>query len=87
MTHHLLRIYYYDQAGDEATAALLRMIGGQGEVARELAYRLFHTSERMKWSEEAQGYNSLVLGWLEIQRLAREGGTTEPTQTQMFEQE
>ena len=72
MTHHLLRLYHLEKAGDEATAALLRKIGSQGEVARELAYRLHNISERKKWSQEAQGYNALVLGWPEIARLARE---------------
>ncbi|ALC12685.1 DUF1156 domain-containing protein [Sphingopyxis sp. 113P3] len=72
MTHHLLRLYHFDKAGDEATAALLRKLGNQGEVARELAYRLHNISERKKWSQEAQGYNALVLGWPEIARLARE---------------
>ena len=72
MTHHLLRLYHFEKAGDEATAALLRKIGSQGEVARELAYRLHNISERKKWSREAQGYNALVLGWPEIARLARE---------------
>lgn len=72
MTHHLLRLYHFDKAGDKATAALLRKLGNQGEVARELAYRLHNISERKKWSQEAQGYNALVLGWPEIARLARE---------------
>ena len=72
MTHHLLRLYHFEKAGDEATAALLGKIGSQGEVARELAYRLHNISERRKWSQEAQGYNALVLGWPEIARLSRE---------------
>lgn len=78
MTHHLLRLYHFEKAGDEATAALLRKIGSQGEVARELAYRLHNISERKKWSQEAQGYNALVLGWPEIARLAREMPGTAP---------
>ena len=72
MTHHLLRLYHFEEAGDEATGTMLRRIGSEGEVARELAYRLHNISERMKWSREAQGYNALVLGWPEIARLARE---------------
>ncbi len=72
MTHHLLRIYHYEQAGDEATAALLRKLGSDGDVARELAYRLFNISEKKKLSQEAQGYNALVLGWPEIARIARQ---------------
>ena len=72
MTHHLLRIYHYEKAGDEATAALLRRLGSESDLARELAYRLFKSSERKKLSQEAQGYNALVLGWPEVARLARE---------------
>jgi putative DNA methylase len=78
MTHHLLRLYHSEKAGDEVTATLLRKIGSQGEVARELAYRLHNISERKKWSQEAQGYNALVLGWPEIARLAREMPGTAP---------
>jgi putative DNA methylase len=72
MTHHLLRIYHHEQAGDEATAALLRKLGSAGDVARELAYRLFNIAEKKKLSQEAQGYNALVLGWPEIARIARQ---------------
>lgn len=83
MTHHLLRLYHVEKAGDEATAALLRKIGSQGEVSRELAYRLHNISERKRWSQEAQGYNALVLGWPEIARLAREMPVTaSPTPSQ-----
>ena len=87
MTHHLLRLYHFDKAGAEATAALLRKLGNQGEVARELAYRLHNISERKKWSQEAQGYNALVLGWPEIARLAREmpePAAETPTQGNLF---
>ncbi|MFN4074011.1 MAG: DUF1156 domain-containing protein, partial [Thermus sp.] len=70
-THHLLRVYWHEKAGDQATAALLRKLGAQGDLARELAYRLYNVCERKKWSQEAQGYNALVLGWPELARLAR----------------
>lgn len=72
MTHHLLRLYHYEKAGDENTAKLLAKLGVQGEIARELAYRLHNISERKKWTQDALGYNALVLGWPEIARLARE---------------
>ena len=74
MTHHLLRVYYHEKAGDVATAELLRKLGSQGELARELAYRLFRLAEKRGRSQEAQAYNALVLGWPEIARLAREAG-------------
>jgi putative DNA methylase len=71
LAHHLLRVYYYEKKGDEATAELLRKVGARGELARDLAYRLFDLSERKNRSQEAQAYNALVLGWPEIARLAR----------------
>jgi putative DNA methylase len=72
MTHHLLRVYVHEKAGDAATAELLRKLGSQGEIARDLAYRLFSLCEKKKRSQEAQAYNALVLGWPEIARLAHE---------------
>jgi putative DNA methylase len=84
MTHHLLRVYYHEKAGDEATAGLLRKIGTKGEIARDLAYRLFNVCEKKKWSQEAQAYNALVLGWPEIARLARENRRGEPQQESLL---
>ncbi|WP_174502311.1 DUF1156 domain-containing protein [Acidiphilium sp. C61] len=85
MTHHLLRLYHHLGAGDEATAALLRQLGSNGDAARDLAYRLFKLSEKKKLSQEAVGYNALVLGWPEIARLAREErAVPSPTQPDMF---
>jgi putative DNA methylase len=49
---------------------LLRKIGGAGEAARELAYRLYVICERKKWAKEALAYNALVVAWPEIARLA-----------------
>lgn len=77
ITHHLVRVYFHEKAGDEATAALLRKVGSRGGVARDLAYRLFDVCEKKKRSQEAQAYNALVLGWPEVARLALQGPTTE----------
>jgi hypothetical protein len=41
-----------------------------GEIARDLAYRLYSVCERKGWTEEAIAYNSLVVAWPEITRLA-----------------
>mgnify|MGYP001591105945 CR=1 FL=1 len=84
MTHHLLRVYYHEKAGDETTAELLRKMGANGEIARDLAYRRFNVCEKKKWSQEAQAYNALVLGWPEIARLARESRRAEPQQAGLF---
>ncbi len=70
-THHLLRLYWYEKAGEKATAALLHRLGPQGELARELAYRLFNIAERKGRSQDAQAYNALVMGWPELSHLAQ----------------
>jgi putative DNA methylase len=87
MTHHLLRLYFHEKAGDVTTAELLRKLGNNGDVARDLAYRLFNVCEKKKLSQEAQAYNALVLGWPEIARLAREAAKPKLSQTELFNQE
>jgi putative DNA methylase len=87
MTHHLLRLYHHLGAGDQTTSMLLQSFGGAGEVARDLAYRQFKVCEKRKLSQEALGYNALVLGWPEIARLARSSAVTpaqQPAQSDMF---
>ena len=71
MTHQLLRVYYHEKKGDEATAALLRKLGAKADVARDLAYKLFTLSEKRKRSAEAQAYNAMVLGWPELAKMAQ----------------
>ena len=68
VTQHL--IHALEKKGEEGAAALLRRAGEQGEVARDLAYRLYSTCERKKWASEALAYNSLVIAWPQIARLA-----------------
>jgi putative DNA methylase len=87
MTHQLLRLYYHEKAGDIETADLLRRLGGNSDIVRDLAYRLFNVCEKKKRSQEAQAYNALVLGWPEIIRLARDGAKSQPSQTQLFDRE
>ncbi len=57
--------------GESRAAVLLRKVRGTGEIARELSYRLYTICERKKWVEEAQAYNSLVVAWPEITKLAQ----------------
>jgi len=72
-TQHLMRAL--DQHGESGAADLLRKLGGAvGEMARELSYRLYKTCEKKGWTSEAIAYNSLVLAWPELTRLAQ----TEP---------
>jgi putative DNA methylase len=72
VTHHLVRALA--DGGEAAAAELLRKVGSSyGDLARDLAYRLFNTCERKKWSQEARGYNELVVAWPEIQRISGQG--------------
>jgi putative DNA methylase len=71
MAHHLIKIYYHDKAGDEAAALLLREFSTKGELARDLALRLFRISEKKGLLAEAQAYNALGLGWSELARLVQ----------------
>jgi len=68
LTQQLIRAL--ESGGDNEAASLLRRVGGLGETARELAYRLYVICERKKWAKEAMPYNSLVVSWPEISRLA-----------------
>jgi putative DNA methylase len=44
----------------------LTFTGAYGEVAHDLAYRLYTVCERKKWAEEGLAYNSLVVEWSDI---------------------
>jgi putative DNA methylase len=79
VAQHLVKAV--DEEGSEAKAAeLLGKVGGLGDAARDLAYRLYSVCERRGWSEEAQGYNLLVTSWPEIARLAAGGRGPEQLQ-------
>jgi putative DNA methylase len=68
VTQHLIRRLMNE---NEASAAeLLAKVGGLGDAARDLAYRLFLIAEAKKWAKEAGPYNALAASWLDISRLA-----------------
>lgn len=68
VAQHLLRAL--ELGGENEAADLLRRVGGMGDTARGLAYRLYTVCERKKWTRDALAYNSLVVAWPEISRLA-----------------
>ncbi|QFS48055.1 DUF1156 domain-containing protein [Nostoc sphaeroides] len=70
-----------DGAGNQGAANLLSQLGTIGEAARELAYRLYNICDKKGWAAEGVAYNSLVISWPEISRLAAE--TEESTPLQM----
>jgi putative DNA methylase len=78
VTQHL--ILALEGGGEAQAASLLRRVGGLGETAKELAYRLYVVCERKKWASEALAYNALVVAWPEISRLA--AGASAQTSTQ-----
>jgi ribA/ribD-fused uncharacterized protein len=55
-----------EKEGEQGAAAVLDGVGGLGEIARDLAYRLYTTCERKGWAQEALAYNSLVVDWRDI---------------------
>ncbi|MBD1895775.1 DUF1156 domain-containing protein [Coleofasciculus sp. FACHB-129] len=65
-------IWTLDQKGESGASVLLSKLGDRGEVARDLAYRLYSICDRKGWTQEAIAYNSLVISWPEISRLAAE---------------
>ena len=66
-------IHRLETGGEMAAAELVRDVSGErGEIAKELAYRLYQTCDRKKWAEEARRYNAFVASWPEIVRLSRQ---------------
>jgi putative DNA methylase len=81
VTQHLIQVLL--SSGEEQTAGLLRRVGGLGETARELAYRLYVLCDRKNWTSEALAFNALVVAWPEIVRLA--AASPARTGTRLFE--
>ena len=69
-TQYLIRAL--EEKGESGAADLAAKLGGLGETARELAYRLYTLCERKGWTEEAIAYNSLVVSWPAIAHQAKE---------------
>jgi putative DNA methylase len=81
-THYLVK--RLEEGGEASASDLLRRLGADyGEIARELAYRLYGICERKGWAQQALGYNALVVAWPEIAR--RVAGTPEATAQQTLE--
>ena len=80
-THHLIRSL---DSGEQFAAGLLKKLGPVAEIARDLSYRLYTVCERRKWSQDAIGYNALVLAWPDLKRLADEQKATGPSQGQLI---
>jgi len=81
-TQHLIRAL--EQHGESGAAVLLTRMPAMGEIARDLAYRLYILCERKGWAQEAIAYNSLVIAWRQVGQLANEQAAETPRQQEMF---
>ncbi len=66
--------------GESEAADLMNRLGGLADAARDLAYRLYAICERKKWADEALAYNSLVIAWPELSKLAHSQRSQAPDQ-------
>ena len=85
VTQHLIRAIV-DKGSEEAAADLLKKVGALGDVARDLAYRLYTICDRKKWAQEALAYNSLVVAWPELIKLAGQREVSGPSQQELFQE-
>lgn len=76
IVHQLIRLL--KDEGESSAAHILSKVGGLAEDARSLCYRLYTICEQKRWSEEARDYNSLIVVWPELTRLAAEQSASQP---------
>jgi len=77
VTQQLVRALW-DEGSEAKAGELVRRLGGVGEVARDLSYRLYAICERRGWAEDALGFNALVTSWPEIARRAASAAQVQP---------
>ncbi len=77
VTQQLVRALW-DEGSEARAGDLVGRLGGVGEVARDLAYRLYSICERRGWADDALGFNALVTSWPEIARRAATVATIQP---------
>jgi putative DNA methylase len=69
--------------GELPAGDLLARLGGLGETARDLAYRMYHVAERKGWTDEARAYNALVVAWTDLARGAESARAAQPAQASL----
>ncbi len=69
--------------GEAAAGDLLARLGGLGDTARDLAYRMYHVAERKGWTDEARAYNALVVAWTDLTQGAESARAARPAQTSL----
>jgi len=86
VTQHLIRALV-DKGSEQAASELLSKVGGLGDTAKELAYRLYTICDRKKWATEAIVYNALVVAWPELLKLAGQKKETPQAQDNFLHKE
>lgn len=85
IVQHLIRVL--ETKGEAGAAELLKSLGSKADTARDLAYRLYTICERKGWAKEAFSYNSIVIAWPEVGKLAAQQqaapSTSEPMQPEL----
>ena len=80
-TQRLVHVLLAD--GEAPAGDLLASLGGLGDTARDLAYRMYHVAERKGWTDEARAYNALVVAWTDLARGAESARAAQPAQTSL----
>jgi putative DNA methylase len=68
IVHQMIRLLAAE--GEGSAAKVLSKVGALAEDARSLCYRLYTICEQKKWADEARDYNTLIVAWPELTRLA-----------------
>jgi putative DNA methylase len=69
--------------GEASAGDLLARLGGLGDTARDLAYRMYQVAERKSWTDEARAYNALVVAWTDLARGAESARAAQPAQASL----
>ena len=80
-TQRLVHVLLTD--GEASAGDLLARLGGLGDTARDLAYRMYHVAERKGWTDEARAYNALVVAWTDLARGAESARAAQPAQASL----
>jgi putative DNA methylase len=68
---------------EAAAGDLLARLGGLGDTARDLAYRLHQVADQKGWTDEARAYNALVVAWPDLVRRAEQVRRGQPAQASL----
>jgi len=68
IVHQMIRLLAAE--GEGSAAKVLSKVDALAEDARSLCYRLYTICEQKKWADEARDYNTLIVAWPELTRLA-----------------